>query len=198
MRESHLARTRARLKLWLNGLLLALASSLTGVAAAEQSAPEAINDGDIVLYRHATAPGSGDPAEFALGNCSTQRLLNDAGRRQAQQIGQQLRERGIAVTAVWSSQWCRTTETAELAFPDQAIQSREFFNSFYAKRHLADARTAAARKAVLEWRGPGVLVVVTHQVNITALVRVWPASGEGIVVRLNDGQLQVIDRIAPP
>jgi len=189
---------RVRLKLWLSGLLLALASSMTGIVAAEQTALKAINDGDIVLYRHATAPGNGDPTDFELGNCNTQRLLNDAGRRQAVQIGQQLRKRDIAVGAVWSSQWCRTTETAELGFPEQAVLGREQFNSFYAQRHLADSRTAAARGAVLAWHGPGVLVVFTHQVNITALVEVWPASGEGIVVRVTDGQLQVIDRIAPP
>ena len=43
--------------------------------------------GHIILMRHATAPGVGDPPNFRLGDCATQRLLSEAGRRQAKAIG---------------------------------------------------------------------------------------------------------------
>ena len=42
------------------------------------------------------------------------------------------------------------------------------------------------------------LVLVTHQVNITALVGGYVESGEIIVVRSRDGKLELAGRIKPP
>lgn len=65
---------------WL--LLLALYSS-AGQASDEQ-AWAALREGRaVLLMRHAIAPGTGDPANFQLGDCSTQRNLDQAGREQA-------------------------------------------------------------------------------------------------------------------
>jgi phosphohistidine phosphatase SixA len=143
--------------------------------------------GSVVLMRHALAPGVGDPPGFALGNCSTQRNLSDEGRAQARRIGQAFKARGVAVAAVWSSQWCRTRETAELAFGQPLFASlprvdQPAFNSFFGEPSAAPEQTRAATALLKAWRGPGVLVVVTHQVNITALTGVVPASGEAVVV----------------
>ena len=152
----------------------------------------------IVLFRHADAPGTGDPAAFLLGDCSTQRNLSERGRAQSRALGERFRSRGITVGAVLSSQWCRTRETAELAFPGR-VQDEPAFNSFFREEDAqARRQTEAARARLAAWRGPGVLVVVTHQVNITALTQVFPASGEGIVVRsAADGALEVLGRLAP-
>jgi Histidine phosphatase superfamily (branch 1) len=84
----------------------------------------------IVLFRHANAPGGGDPAEFRLNDCSTQRNLDAEGREQAQRIGQRFREQGIKVDAALTSQWCRTRETAQIAFPSLQ-QDAPAFNSFH-------------------------------------------------------------------
>ena len=65
------------------------------------------------MIRHAYAPGTGDPADFTIGDCTTQRNLDDQGREQARNIGAWLRERGINSARVYSSQWCRCLETAE-------------------------------------------------------------------------------------
>lgn len=150
----------------------------------------------IVLLRHAEAPGTGDPASFRLGDCSTQRMLSARGRAQARALGEGFRARGIAVGAVLASQWCRTRDTAELAFPGE-VRDAPVFNSFFQEdAGQARRQTEAARAALAAWRGPGVLVVVTHQVNITALTGVFPASGEGVVVRPGaDGSLQVLGRL---
>ena len=152
----------------------------------------------IVLFRHADAPGTGDPAAFRLGECSTQRNLSERGRAQSRALGERFRSRGITVGAVLSSQWCRTRETAELAFPGR-VQDEPAFNSFFREEDAqARRQTEAARARLAAWRGPGVLVVVTHQVNITALTQVFPASGEGIVVRsAADGALEVLGRLPP-
>ncbi|MBX9748005.1 MAG: histidine phosphatase family protein [Roseococcus sp.] len=129
-----------------------------------------------------------------LGECATQRNLDTEGRAQAIRIGEALRARGVAVGAVLTSQWCRTTETAELAFPGRG-RSEPAFNSFFADRSTGPAQTEAARRLLLGWGGPGALFVSTHQVNITALTRIVPASGEGIV--LQAGSLTVVGRIKP-
>lgn len=173
------------------GLLAACAFAADGWEALAQP-------GAIVLFRHATAPGVGDPPAFRLGDCSTQRNLSEQGRAEARAIGEQFRRRGIAVGAVLSSQWCRTRETARLAFGDR-VREEPSFNSFFGQAPQQRAvQTDAARRLLRQWEGPGVLVVVTHQVNITALAGHGPSSGEGVVVQPTaEGPFRVIGTVRP-
>jgi phosphohistidine phosphatase SixA len=190
-----LRRTRRALAV---GLVLAMAAPWLAAqagAATESDAWSRVQPGSIVLFRHALAPGTGDPPGFRLDQCSTQRNLNDEGRTQSRRIGDAFRARNIRVDAV-SSQWCRTRDTADLAFPGRRVD-QPAFNSFFGKPDDAPEQTRAARQLLATWKGPGVLVVTTHQVNITALTGVVPASGEGIVVKHSDGQLQVLGRLTP-
>src|SRR5688500_16468822 len=84
-------------------------------AADEAELFEALRTGRAAaLLRHALAPGIGDPAEFRLDDCATQRNLSAAGRDQARAIGERLRAQGITQAEVYSSQWCRCLETARL------------------------------------------------------------------------------------
>jgi phosphohistidine phosphatase SixA len=182
---------------WLAGPGSALAQSATlpahdGWAALAQ--PPA-----IVLFRHATAPGVGDPPQFRLGDCTTQRNLSEEGRAEARRLGEQFRARGIQVGAVLSSQWCRTRETAQLAFGEQAVRDEPAFSSQFGRRGEGEDRQTAAARAVLErWSGPGVLVVVTHQVNIQALTDGFTSSAEGVVLRRGaSGRLEVAGRVMP-
>ncbi|MGG5809168.1 histidine phosphatase family protein [Falsiroseomonas sp. CW058] len=169
---------------------------LPGRAQADQAAWQALREGGIVLFRHAIAPGGGDPAGMRLGDCTTQRNLDATGRRQARRIGEALRAADIVVGAVLASEWCRTMETAELAFPGRAVDEPAF-NSFFADRSAGPAQTVAARAILMAWNGPGALVVSTHQVNITALTGIVPASGEGVVLRREGKALIVVGRIRP-
>ncbi len=154
--------------------------------------------GSIVLFRHALAPGGGDPPGFKADDCSTQRNLSEEGRVQAQRIGKELQGRGIKVQAVWHSAWCRTRDTAQIAFPDlrePTLRAEPAFNSFFGDRSTEPAQTAAARKLLLAWRGPGTLVVVTHQVNITQLTDIFPQSGEGVVLQRQGNKLILKGRL---
>ena len=121
-----------------------------------------------MLFRHAHAPGVGDPANFSLGDCRTQRNLDTTGQAQARRIGERLKREGVPVSALWSSQWCRTRDTAAL-FALGPVREVGAFNSFFGTHGDEAAQTAAARKLLLGWRERGTLVVVTHQVNIRAL-----------------------------
>jgi phosphohistidine phosphatase SixA len=150
--------------------------------------------GGVALFRHAIAPGSGDPPGMRLGDCATQRNLDVAGRAQARRIGEAFRAAGIEVGAVLTSRWCRASETAELAFPG-LVRPEPAFDSFFADRREEPAQTEAARRILLAWPGPGALVAVTHQVNITALTGIFPASGEGIVLRREGATLSVAGRL---
>jgi phosphohistidine phosphatase SixA len=189
------------LSAWCATSNLVLAQSAP-VAKSAASVPRAdawalVKPGTVVLFRHALAPGVGDPPEFQLNQCATQRNLNDEGREQARRIGAAFKSRQIQVDAVWASQWCRTRETADLAFPNQRID-QPTFNSFFSDTATEPEQTRAARALLNRWRGPGVAVVFTHQVNITAITGMASASSEGIVVKPSAQGLVVLGRIAPP
>lgn len=178
---------------------LAGAAFLSSAAAQANDAwTELTKPGAIVLFRHANAPGIGDPSGFKIGDCASQRNLDDRGRADARRIGEMFSSRKVAVGAVLSSGWCRAKETASLAFGSQ-VREEPAFNSFFRESAQArDSQTAQARAILSAWRGPGVLVVVTHQVNISALTGVGVSSGEGlVVVPAADGGYKVVATLLP-
>lgn len=150
----------------------------------------------FVLMRHALAPGTGDPATFRLGDCSTQRNLNEAGREQAQRTGEAFRQRDIPVSQVLSSQWCRCLETAEL-LDLGAVDPFPPLNSFFQDRSTADAQTQQVREFMLNYaEAPGVTVMVTHFVNISALSGSGVSSGEMVVMQVNDqDEVEVVGQL---
>jgi phosphohistidine phosphatase SixA len=177
----------------------ALAFSLLSFSACAADAwTELAQPGAIVLFRHATAPGIGDPRGLKLDDCASQRNLDEQGRAEARRLGELFRSRKVQVGAVVASQWCRTRETARLAFGDQ-VRDEPAFNSFFGQGPEArDAQAAKARAVLSRWRGPGALVVVTHQVVIQALVGVGAASAQGVVVRHGpDGAYRAVATIEP-
>ncbi|MCC5812568.1 MAG: histidine phosphatase family protein [Ectothiorhodospiraceae bacterium] len=179
-------------------LLLAL---LVPISPAFSDTPgwAALRDGrHAALIRHSLAPGVGDPGEFRLGDCDTQRNLSEQGRAQATRLGAAFREQGLEALAVYTSRWCRASETAELMGLGQ-VRPLPFLDSFFRERANGPARTQALRNFLREGREGDSLVIVSHQVNITALSGVFPGSGEIIVVRmLEDDEIAVVDRIAVP
>ncbi|MDQ2088425.1 histidine phosphatase family protein [Marimonas arenosa] len=147
----------------------------------------------IVLMRHALAPGTGDPSGFRMDDCTTQRNLDDRGRDQARRIGERLRTQGIGFDAIWSSQWCRCRDTAALLGLGQVAEVPAL-NSFFADRRQRDPQTKAALDKIAAVSGRR-LLLVTHQVNITALTGIYPQSGEIVVTEWRDGALEVTGRI---
>ena len=79
---------------------------------------EALREGGYVVYlRHAVTDRSKeDDPVLDLDDCSTQRILSEDGRDQSRGIGGAFRKLAIPVGDVYSSEYCRTRETAELAF----------------------------------------------------------------------------------
>ena len=156
--------------------------------------------GYAVLIRHALAPGTGDPAGFRLGDCSTQRNLSPEGRRQAIAIGAQWRRERMPVDRVLTSRWCRARDTARLLAIGTVRAYPALDSSFTVSEAIAERRTAAVRSLIERHRGrAGVLVLVGHQVNITDLTGVVPTSGGAVVVKArSDGSLRVVGTLPTP
>lgn len=149
--------------------------------------------GAVAIMRHALAPGVGDPAGFELGDCSSQRTLDARGREQARQIGAALKAQDITFAAVLSSQWCRTLETARLLNLGPVTETPAL-NSFFRDYATRDSQTKATLELLRQTNGRAMLV--THQVNISALTGRSTGSGEILVIRLNDaGEVAVTGSI---
>lgn len=142
-------------------------------------------DNHFALIRHALAPGNGDPENFDVADCTTQRNLNETGRSQALNIGQTLRDNGITQASVFTSQWCRCQDTAQLLGFD-VITDNPVLNSFYRKRDLQLPQTRELEQWLQGMTLKAPVILVTHQVNITAFTGVYPSSGDMVIVRRNE------------
>jgi phosphohistidine phosphatase SixA len=154
--------------------------------------------GHAALMRHAEAPGVGDPPGFRLGECGTQRNLNEAGRRFSEALGAEFRRREVRVARVLSSAWCRCLDTARLLALGPVEAAPDALNSFFESPGERSRSTAALQTLLASLPRDAASVLVTHQVNITALTGVFPASGEIVVLRLEPGGgYAVAGRLAP-
>ncbi|MDA9910675.1 histidine phosphatase family protein [Amylibacter sp.] len=160
-------------------LMLGLSNFLTKANAENYSIEEIINDIDanVIFMRHALAPGIGDPNNFKIGDCSTQRNLNETGIAQAVLIGKQLKKNSIQFNKIYSSQWCRCYQTATLL---DLGKVHEFagLNSIF-QNFVSRGKTLQKLEQKLSEISLNKLVIfVTHQVNIQAITKKNVASGE--------------------
>ena len=137
--------------------------------------------GKLIFIRHAYAPGNGDPNNFNLNDCSTQRNLNIDGIKQAKDIGKFFSENKIKIYKVLSSEWCRCKETANIAFKDFSTDS--FLNSFYSSKYAKnkDKQIEALNNYVKKFKSTKNLIFVTHYVLISEVLNYYPSSGEIVV-----------------
>ncbi|MGM0953655.1 MAG: histidine phosphatase family protein [Pseudomonadota bacterium] len=168
------------------------------VMADNEKAWAAVRDGEaILMLRHALAPGTGDPAGFVLNDCSTQRNLNETGREQARSWKPFLEERGITRARVFSSQWCRSMETAR-EMDMGPVTEWPALNSFFRNRAKGPEQVERMIELVNQLEPGAPVVLVSHQVNVTALTGVFPASNEGVIVALPlSDNPAVLARVSP-
>lgn len=169
------------------GLICGLLAFLVPAALAANpiALSELAEPGRVLMLRHATAPGTGDPPNFRLDDCTTQRNLDAAGRAQAATLGRRLVQAGIERAKVYSSQWCRCLETARL-LELGPVEPLPALNSFYPQPERREATIARLRAflAALPTQGPPV-VLVTHQFTINAFTEQGTVSGGGSLFELN-------------
>jgi len=138
-----------------------------------------------VFIRHALAPGGGDPENFKISDCSTQRNLNNEGISQSKLIGEFFVKNKIQIDQVLSSEWCRCKDTAKYAFKNfktfNALNS--FFSSKFAQNE--DKQIKDLKNFIQNWKSEKNLVLVTHYVVISSMLNMAVGSGE-IVITNND------------
>lgn len=142
--------------------------------------------GYVLLIRHSLAPGVGDPENFKLGDCSTQRNLSQQGRAQAARFGNWLKETKIAIHRIESSRWCRALDTARLMDVGTVKPNRNLDSLFQEVNIANHPKTIRIKNQIKKHRNtPGLLVMVGHYVNIAAITGIALNSGGGVLVRTN-------------
>ena len=136
-----------------------------------------ISDNKVIFMRHALAPGNGDPYNFIIDDCSTQRNLDSNGIRQSQMIGKNFKKNEIKFTKIFSSFWCRCKDTASF------LNMGKFFthkglNSFYQGHVNREETLAELRKLISSLKVlKGTYLMVTHYVVIQAFTGMSLPSG---------------------
>ena len=156
--------------------------NLTSNAFASDKILNSLNEGKkLIFIRHALAPGNGDPDNFKINDCSTQRNLSKKGINQSLKIGDFFIKNKIKIDKVLSSEWCRCKDTAKNAF--KKFELFKALNSFYDER-FADNETKQIndlKKYINNWNSEKNLVLVTHYVVISSILNVGSSSGEIII-----------------
>ena len=152
-------------------------------------------ENNIIFIRHAIAPGNGDPKNFKIDDCSTQRNLNKVGIEQSKIIGKFFRENNIKIDRVLSSEWCRCKDTAKYAFDD--FETFDALNSFYDIRFAAneDKQIKDFYEFIDSIDSKNNIVFVTHYVVIGAILNIGTSSGEIVVTDKNLNIIGSIDTL---
>jgi len=150
--------------------------------------------GYVLLLRHSLAPGVGDPENFKLGDCSTQRNLSQEGRDDASEIGAWIKRQKVEIYRVESSRWCRARQSAELLDIGKVKLNKNLDSLFRESNLESHPKTLKTKQQIISHRNKsGLLVLVGHYVNIAALVGVGVDSGEGVIVKANkNGVIKVL------
>jgi phosphohistidine phosphatase SixA len=177
--------------LWM--ILLSFSTVLMTLPSQSSTLGDALKDGQhVLMIRHADAPGFSDPPGFKLGDCSTQRNLGERGRKQAQALGVWLTQQGIDSAEVLSSAWCRCVDTATLLAKGPVIVAPAL-GSFFQNMSDSGSQTAALRALLAERLTSSAntdkpkkpLILVTHQVNISAYTGGFVGQGDVILVKVD-------------
>jgi phosphohistidine phosphatase SixA len=141
----------------------------------------------VLLMRHTLAPGVGDPANYTLADCKTQRNLSSEGRQQAVVVGDWLRHQGLKNADVYSSAWCRCKDTAQL-LGFKGVQIEPTLSSFFDEMHKAPAQNQRLQNFIaekLKTKGKQPLILVTHHVNIFEFMGENVSSGDLVLAKVD-------------
>jgi phosphohistidine phosphatase SixA len=160
-------------------------------ASATAATVQALKRGGFVLYMRHTSSDTSKPDRVPnvdFNDCATQRPLSSEGRRQAAQIGKAVRSLGIPIGEVRVSPYCRTKETAELAFGSRFIVEP----SLASTSNLTDAQKAPLLQDLRRWLAEPVRagtnrVLISHNAPLMDAIGIFPRLEGGILVFRPDG-----------
>ena len=177
----------------------ALVFLLSLIAQASELSEKLRSSDYVLMMRHTSAPGVGDPINYTLDDCRTQRNLSPEGRAQAVLIGDWLKKQGVRSADIYSSIWCRCKDTAALLNFD-GFRVEPALASFFDEMSKAPERNLALKRFISEkikTKGDKAIVMVTHHVNIFEFSGENVASGDMVLVKVNAGGDLVSYRIIP-
>ena len=168
--------------------------NFTASLSSETIWTEARKGDNVILIRHALAPGGGDPDGFNINDCKTQRNLNKVGVNQSKKIGKIFRDNKIPIDIILSSEWCRCKDTAFHAFG----RFKEFsaLNSTFSNPYIKNEtrQIKEIKKYLKNWDGKGKnLILITHYSIITAITDAVPGSGAIVIADKNLNVLNTIE-----
>ena len=167
-------------------LLILLSFNISVKANSNDKIQSLLKEGKkLIFIRHAIAPGGGDPVDFDILKCETQRNLSKEGIAQSKNIGKFFLENNIKIDKVLSSEWCRCKQTAQYAF--KQYETKSFLNSFFSEKFASNKNKQIndLKKYINEWNGNNNLVLVTHYVTIQEALNITSSSGELIIADKN-------------
>lgn len=192
-------------------LLIGLVATMSWAIPAPEDAADKLPDlssvlgelrkgGFVIYFRHGATDqtGSGDEAAD-LKKCETQRNLSAEGREQATQIGRAFQALGIPVGTVTTSPFCRTKDTARLAFGRFAVNDDLYFvigtSASDTKRFTATLRQMLSTPPTRATNA----VIVAHSANLREAAGIWPKpEGVAYVFRpLPAGKFEAIAMVLP-
>ncbi len=171
-------------------LILGLFTSKNNVYASDKILDSLKEGKKIIFIRHALAPGNGDPDNFNINDCTTQRNLSKNGIIQSKKIGLFFEKNKIKIDKVLSSEWCRCKDTAKIAFNN--FETFNALNSFYDEKFASneDMQIKNLKKYIKSWESDKNLILVTHFVVISSILNMGTSSGEMII---SDKNYNIID-----
>lgn len=157
--------------------------------------------GLVILVRHgATFPDQADTDPLHPENIAAQRNLNDNGKALAKSFGEALRQAGVPVGKVYTSQFNRAYETATLAgFTDIEKTADLTEGGLVVSPNENNHRAEALRKLLATAPKAGTnTVLITHKPNIIdALGKDWfeVKEGEASIFRPENGKYVLVTRV---
>ena len=180
-------------------LALLLSFLATATTCASELSQKLESTDYVLLMRHTRAPGVGDPANYSLNDCQSQRNLSIEGRKQAVIVGNWLRKQNVKLVDVYSSEWCRCKDTAELLnFGPYKIEPS--LASFFDEMHEAKERTKQLESFIarqVKTKGNKALILVTHHVNIFEFMGENIASGDMVLAKVDSNGRMVSYKLIP-
>ena len=163
-------------------LLIIISLTFSNQVLSEDKILESLKEGGkIIFIRHAYAPGGGDPENFNINDCSTQRNLSDEGINQSKLIGEFFKNQKIKIDKVLSSEWCRCKDTAKFAFND--FETFNALNSFFSAKFAKNEKKQIndLKNYIKNWKSNKNLILVTHYVVISSMLNIPVSAGEIVV-----------------
>ena len=178
---------------WANTVSSEIATACNA-AAFELSAPDELADlldklqsgGYIIYVRHTHTDRSRGDDDVSLGMCDTQRILSDQGRDEAILIRNAYQILDLPVDKIVSTQYCRTLETAVLAFGVPRVVSRTDLHATLTERLATEPEVGTNT------------IIVAHIGTIRDRVGLADTfeEGDSLVYRPNgDGGFEFVGRI---